>query len=132
MIDSKPKGECSTHCWPSILCSSSSTSESRHSTAEAKASSALPEVDHAVGERCLSSLRPGADEVLMNGIADYESNVIEHWSSISPQGNPKNLHSRGNTASALSAKRQKRCRAGVHGTCPAVFTLDMYCEVCHG
>ena len=121
---SKPKGECSPHSWPSFYSGSSSTSESCCITVEAKPSSDMPDMNASVGEHCARTCRPGA----------YDGNVQQH-NDDKEQASFKHkmdIHIDEGYASAYSAKRFKKCRSGISGSCPPVWTIDLYCEACHG
>ena len=128
LIDTNPKGECSTHCWPSILSSSNSTSESGSSHGKAKptidSSCDTPVYNTSVGEHSASDDRPGA----VNGDVQNLDVDIEQPSS----SNKRDITIAAGRAYACSAKRFKKCRSGISGSCPTVRTIDLYCEACHG
>ena len=124
MIYTNPKGECSPHSWPSIYSSSSSRSESCYTTGKAKPSSDTSASCIAVGEHCVSACGPGANEASVN----HQVGIIEQQSSNSTVDTRFDE----GAASDVSSKRRRRCLSSIPGSCPTVFTLDRYCEACHG
>ena len=124
MNSSNPKGECSPHSWPSICSSSSSTSESCYTTGKAKSSSDTLASNYAVGERCNRASGPGANEASVN----HKVGIIEQRLCV------YNVDTRFEEGAAIevSSKRRRRCISSIQGSCPTVFTLDRYCEACHG